>query len=150
MIICQYSELERYSPILNGLKQGIEVIEKLRDQGFPEGRFDFQEGFLMVIYGETKDYSNIEFESHRDWVDVQYILSGGEKAYYLPINELTSIKSYDKNNDIEFFHTKNNATPINATPGMVYIAFPEDGHMPARHIVNEATSYSKIIMKLHA
>jgi len=148
MIICKYSELKKYSPLLSCLDSGLACIEDLREKGFPTGRYEFEGGYLMVQRGETKPFAEDAFETHRKWIDVQYIIEGGEKAYYMPLEDLKPRVAYSDENDIEFFSAEKNWTTIEAYPGMVYVAFPEDGHMPVRMKSEVPSAYVKIVMKL--
>lgn len=148
MILCKYKDLEKYKEMLPYLEKGMVCVEELRTQGFPTGKYEFEGGFLMVQRGSTKDYDREAFESHRKFMDVQYMISGGEIMYYAPVDELESNREYDAGADIEFF-TENTGKELEIAirPGMVWVAYPQDGHMPCRH-KETANDYVKIVMKL--
>ena len=148
MIICEYSELKKYESILPMLEHALACVEELRGNGFPTGRHEYEGGFLFVQRGTTQPFSADLYEAHRKYIDIQYMIEGGETAYYAPINGLEVNKEYDEEKEVIFF-TKHGAkgTPMQITPGMCWVAYPEDAHMPCR-CGEESNDYLKIVMKL--
>ena len=149
MIICEYKDLIKYAPVLPFLENGLACIEKLREQDFPVGKYEFEGGFLMVQAGETKMFAADAYETHRNYIDVQYSIEGGEAAFFAPLSKLQPVKEYDPEGDIAFFSLNEEATKLVVRPGMCYIAFPEDGHMPCR-CQDVPNAFKKIVMKLPA
>ena len=148
MIICRYEDLGKYMPLLKCLDSALECVEQLRKRQIPSGCYDYEGGFLFVQRGETKEYEKNKFEAHRKYIDVQYMIEGGEEVVYSPLQHLKSIVPYNENHDIEFFESKEGQPVfININSGMCYVAFPEDGHMPCRY-KEFRQSYVKIVMKL--
>ena len=147
MIVCEYKELMKYETVLPHLKAGIECVEKLREEKFPAGTYEFDGGYLMVQRGCTGPFDEGRFETHRVYIDVQYMIEGGETAWYAPISDLEPENAYDEGKDIGFFRCKGDPTPVSIRPGMCWAAFPEDGHMPCRYR-KEPNKYVKIVMKL--
>lgn len=151
MIICEFAELGKYRTQLAHLDSALACVEALRAEGFPTGRHAYDGGFLFVQRGRTKPVAGGRFEAHRDYIDVQYMIEGGEHALYAPLHTLAEATDYDRQNDIVFLTEKPDCRPstLAVMPGMCYVAFPEDGHMPCRAIGAEQ-DYLKIVMKLPA
>lgn len=148
MILCEYTELKNYSSILPELPHALNCVEELRKQGFPTGRYEYEGGFLFVQRGTTKPYQSDAYEAHRKYIDVQYMIDGGEAAYYLPLDHTKESKAYDKMGDIAFYTpSEGDGTKLEIQPGMCWTALPSDAHMPCR-IKNMPNAYLKIVMKL--
>lgn len=149
MIICEYEELKNYETILKCLEHALECVEKLRKEQFPSGRHDYDGGFLLVQRGETKAYEKDSYEVHRKYIDVQYLIEGGEEVVYALFRRMKSVVPYNEADDIEFLEYEEEPAFLPVRKGMCYIAFPNDGHMPCRH-KELPKRYLKIIMKLPA
>lgn len=62
------------------LKEALACVEELRSQGFPTGRYEYEGGFLFVQHGSTKAFSADDYEAHKKYIDIQYMIQGGEIA----------------------------------------------------------------------
>lgn len=148
MIVCRFEELKKYEKILPKLNFALECVEKLRKEGFPTGRYDYEGGFLFVQRGTTKPFDENAYETHAKYIDVQYMIEGKEIAYYEPVERLTEYKIYDSEADIAFFQgEKENGTVLKIQQGMCWVAYPADAHMPCR-CQTKSGDYLKIVMKL--
>ncbi len=78
--------------------------------------------------GRGRDASPLE--SHRKFIDIQYVISGGDEMGWLPIDQCSDISMpYDPERDLAFFG--NDPTvwcPV--AVGQFAIFFPSDGHAP--------------------
>lgn len=105
-----------------------------------------------VVYAPVSDYitknpEDAVYESHRKYVDIQYVIAGKELiglAGPRDIQEVT--KPYDEMTDIEFMTVKN-STELQATPEKFFIFFPEDLHRPGVK-AGENTPVRKIVIKV--
>ena len=148
MIICSYENVMSYEKLLPYLKNGLDCVEVLRKQDFPTGKYPFEGGYLMVQRGSCKPYNPQAFEAHQKYIDVQYMIQGGEIIYYAASKNLMPVDGYKEKEDIEFFEcTPGKEVVLTISPGTVWVAFPEDGHMPVRYKEKENESV-KIVMKL--
>lgn len=148
MILCDYQSLVKYKAQLPCLDQALACVETLRSKGFPDGRHEFAGGFLFVQRGYTKPVAEGRFEAHRKYIDIQYLIEGEEYALSAPVETLTAATEYDEHADIMFYDgAADSPSVMHIMPGMCYIAFPEDGHIPCC-TMNEARPYLKIVMKI--
>ncbi len=83
----------------------------------------------------TKEANENGYETHRDYIDIQYLLKGEEKVYCLPLEYLKETKAYDKAIDAAFYK-EGEVEPVELLLGNGYFAilFPQDGHMPQLYI----------------
>lgn len=89
--------------------------------------------FVIINDYETKPKETEPFEVHRQYIDVQYVVSGEEEFGYLPLANQTPSKPYfDKHDYAEFDFQSNqdDAAFIPLKAGMFALFFPGDIHMP--------------------
>ena len=78
----------------------------------------------------TKDDTAARYEAHREYIDLQYVISGRELIGLAPLSDVKDILvPYDAAKDIEFM-TVNQITNLTATPDRFFIFFPSDVHRP--------------------
>ena len=148
MIVCKYQELKTYDAVLPCLENALACVEKLREKGFPAGKHEYEDGFVVVLRGVTEPFDKTLYETHRKYLDVHYIVEGEETAYYEPMSALTCCKEYDEDGDIAFFASQDGSgSKIHAGPGMCWVAYPEDAHMPCRY-TGTPSEYLKLVIKL--
>ena len=89
--------------------------------------------FVIINDYETKPKETEPFEVHRQYIDVQYVVSGEEEFGYLPLaNQPPSKPYFDKHDYAEFDFQSNqdDAAFIPLKAGMFALFFPGDIHMP--------------------
>jgi YhcH/YjgK/YiaL family protein len=84
--------------------------------------------YAMVTEAPTKDLDSTKFESHRKYIDVQYVIDGEEKIAVQPVANATVTEPYDDAKDIA--HYSGEGTVYTATPEAFFIFFPTDAHRP--------------------
>ncbi|MCD8127148.1 MAG: YhcH/YjgK/YiaL family protein [Clostridiales bacterium] len=144
MIVCPWKDISRYYGCLPGLKEAVELVNTLENPAV--GNYPLPTGRYMVQHITTKPEEGALFEAHRRFADVQYIVSGGgEDMKWAPLDTLTTVKPYDEGKDVE--KLSGEGITIHIPDGYVYIAFPEDGHMPGLGL-DGAREVDKIVIKL--
>jgi biofilm protein TabA len=112
-------------------------------------RHDLDGDNLFVIVSEynTKNPEDARFEAHRNYIDIQYVVSGSELIGIAPLASQDTVhQPYDSTKDIEFFSVKNGIT-AKATPANFFIFFPEDAHEPGLKIETN-TPVRKVVVKV--
>jgi len=85
---------------------------------------------LEQVYN-TKDRDNCFFESHKQYIDVQFILEGQEIIEVVNSSNLIISQPYSEEMDLIKYHDANTTvSPIVLQQGDVAIFFPKDAHMP--------------------
>jgi YhcH/YjgK/YiaL family protein len=96
-----------------------------------EGRhtLDGEELFALVQRYRTKPICKAQWEAHRRYVDVQYVIQGTERMGYAPLDSrLTIQQPYDAAKDIAFFDAQGDLFEVRA--GMFVLFGPQDVHAP--------------------
>lgn len=102
----------------------------------------------IVSEYETKEVNEYGYEAHKEYIDVQYLISGCEKICSLPLEYLQETKAYNKEVDAAFY-VENEVKPQQMLLGNGYFAimFPQDGHMP-QLCVSEPLKVKKVVVKV--
>lgn len=87
------------------------------------------------------------FESHVQFIDLQYIASGQECIEWEPIESLQEKAAYDSTNDVTLYHRTTRSTTLLMTPGRWAIFLPHDGHMPNIQI-GHSIEVHKVVIKI--
>lgn len=97
----------------------------------PPGKYaiDGENVFAIIAEAEKKDFAATKWESHRQYQDIQMVISGAEKMGVAPIPTLKPAQNYDAAADL-IFYTGDGGDFYMAEPGTFFIFFPQDGHRP--------------------
>ncbi|MFI3229704.1 MAG: YhcH/YjgK/YiaL family protein [Bacillota bacterium] len=104
------------------------------DGNEPEGiiPIDGEEVYAMVFNAaKTTPINHDEWETHRNYIDVQYLADGLEKFGVADITEFDTHYGYKK--DIEFHQGNETMNILTFKTGEFLILFPNDAHMPSRN-----------------
>ena len=81
-----------------------------------------------VTENPTKEFDKTNWESHRKYIDMQYVVQGAEKIGVAPMDKATLTKPYDEARDNANYSAEGKL--YEARPGTIYIFFPQDVHRP--------------------
>ena len=77
----------------------------------------------------TKAYDESRYESHRKYVDLQYLISGVERILVLDASKCNPLTEYDDKKDI-IFYSKEEGKEYILRKGQGVILYPTNAHMP--------------------
>lgn len=143
MIICAYQDLMRYAPVVKGLEEAIETINGLTE--FENGKVYplSGENRIIIFNGQTSPVERAE--AHREFLDVQCILKGKEVMGWADVAKCRLDGEFDTQKDVGWY--EGDIQFIDIPAGYCYIVYPEDVHMPCRHL-DAPTEVVKAIVKL--
>lgn len=91
------------------------------------------------------------FESHRKYIDVQFVLQGEEFIETSCITQLDVSYPYDKDSDLIKYKIPPVASRLLLQEGMGAIFFPTDGHMPGLRVNSQKpVRVMKAVVKVRA
>jgi biofilm protein TabA len=110
-----------------------EAFTYLKDhdlEQLPAGKYviDGENVFATVTEGPNKDFDKTGWESHRKYVDLQYIIKGAEKIGIAQVSKAEVIRPYEEARDAANYKTEGEY--VIAKPGTFYLFFPQDAHRP--------------------
>jgi YhcH/YjgK/YiaL family protein len=107
---------------------------------------DGQDLFAIVNEYDTISPDNEQMESHKKYIDIQYIVSGAERIGHDLLQGQTPSKAYDEEKDFMLFGEKPTFFSV-LQQGMFAVFFPHDLHMP--NIKVDAPSFvKKVVIKV--
>lgn len=96
----------------------------------------------------TKEVNEYGYEAHREYIDIQYLITGEEKICCLPLEYLQETKPYNEENDAAFYKEATfKSQELIIGNGYLTILFPQDGHMP-QMCVKEPSTVKKVVVKV--
>ena len=112
----------------------------------PEGRVDIEgdDIFAVVMKGFGKPREDARMETHRRYIDIQYIVEGEDLMGWMPLAESRAPLGYDDKKDVEFYKDRP-ACWLNVRQGQFVVFFPADVHAPT---ANEGQPFTKIVVKV--
>jgi len=84
--------------------------------------------YASITEGPSKAPEVAKWESHRKYIDLQYVIRGAEKIEVMPLASATVTEPYNETKDAA--HYSGNGKYYTATPAMFYLFFPGDVHRP--------------------
>ncbi|RXJ83853.1 YhcH/YjgK/YiaL family protein [Arcobacter cloacae] len=118
-------------------------IQKLQDKNSLEYKSTYNIGldecnkivldensFVLEQAYITKDKKDCLFESHKKYIDIQYMFEGDEIMEVENINNLTLLKEYNESLDYANYSQSNNASILKIKENELAIFYPQDAHMP--------------------
>lgn len=132
MIYDVKENLKQYRGIGNNLDRAIEYLMHADFSGLDAGKYPLSgdEMFALLQIPETKKREYALWESHRQYIDIQFLLRGSEQIGFQKTKELAISKEYDFQKDITFYHENNQGFFVNLSSDSFVICFPTDAHMP--------------------
>jgi biofilm protein TabA len=145
MILDHLDNAARYSALNEGLSAGFGFLAQPNIEQLESGRYEIAGDRVYAIVDRTEGrrMDDALLESHRKYVDIQFIIAGSESIGWSPRKGLTTAVEYDAERDLEFHHGKP-ASLFLVPPGSFAIFLPTDAHMP---LIGEGPIH-KVVVKV--
>ena len=146
MIIDQLKNASMYYAVSPRLERALRYLEMMDLEGLAPDRYEIagDQVFAMVQEYDSKRMEEGLCEAHRNYIDVQYVVSGAEKMGYAATDKLTA-GEYDGEKD--FLPLEGEGEFLELTAGTFVILGPQDAHMPGMAIA-EPTPVKKVVVKV--
>lgn len=105
--------------------------------------------FYQVIETSTEEFEKRQPESHKIYLDVQFVVKGQEKIGITPLKSDYKVKEYIAERDLIFYKEVKDEGFIIAKENCVSIFFPEDVHKP-QIAVDTPSPEKKVVVKVKA
>ena len=142
--------IENYKKVHPRFEAAFEGLKKLIADNAEVGKhvIDGDNIYAMVQEYETKPLSEKKFEIHKDYIDIQYIISGEELMGYESLDKLTPMGDYKP--DAQLFYMNNSFDKINLCAGEYVVFFPNEPHAPGVAVNDVPSAVRKIVVKILA
>jgi len=136
----------RYTGLAENLPAALNYLLETDLASLPVGRTDIpgEKFYVLVQEYNTKPNEQGKWEAHRDYIDVQYVLSGRERMGFANLKTM-QLGEYIAEKDFQAMNGAGNYVDVFA--GSFVIFFPEDGHMPCL-CVDQPEAIRKVVLKV--
>jgi len=146
MILDKISNKDKYECLSPRIKVALDNITEVDYSSFEPGEYAIDEKniFALVSHYTTKSQSSAQFEAHKKYIDVQYMISGTEWVGYTPYTGQATCKTYHEEHDYALYDT--DGSFFKFSQGMFAIFFPDDLHKPST--AEQASEVKKLVIKV--
>jgi YhcH/YjgK/YiaL family protein len=129
------------------IQRGLEFLQSVDVAALPLGRvgIDGEKLFALPQEYQTRQESGCDWEAHRKYIDIQFLVTGRERIDYAPRYQLQMTSPYDAEKDRANF--KGEGSSLILAEGMFAIFFPEDAHRPCM-AAGDSGPVKKIVLKV--
>lgn len=152
MIYDNIKNCEKYYGVNKYFEKGFEFIKEAVAQDLPEGKYEIEgkELYASIQEYNTKNAEDCKSEGHRNYIDIQYIVSGVEAMETFDISKAVIKSEYNDVKDVEFYEHCPMAATVVAETGEYAIFFPNDIHRPGMAYNKKNAPLKKIVVKVKA
>jgi YhcH/YjgK/YiaL family protein len=132
MVLTTLPDAGFYEALTPGLDLGFEFLRRPDLAELAPGRYDIDGDrvYAMVLKNDGRGHDGCKREAHRDYLDIQYVISGVDEIGYKPIADCHQPQGeYDPAKDVVLFDDEPDAW-IAVGPGQFVILWPKDMHAP--------------------
>lgn len=150
MIIDKLENAEFYYGLGEKYKKALEFLKNTDMKNLENGKheIDGDEIFVAVQDYQTKSENEAEFEAHKKYTDIQFIITGEEKLGYGNIKDFSPTTNYDEEKDLVFLKNNESKNEFATAKENYFLIFaPQDAHMPCISI-NESSYVKKAVVKI--
>ena len=130
------------------LADALAYMESLNFDDLELGKHVINDDFYLLVQKyDSKDPDKSRFESHKNYVDIQYVVEGKESIEIAPVTIMEVEEAYIPERDVEFYKDTEQAAKFVLTNGGYAILYPTDAHKPGVR-VGESVPVKKYVGKV--
>ena len=130
MIVDRLSFAKNYYGLGERIKTAFQYLETHDFSSMKKGEYPIRgkELYLIIARYLPRNKETALWEAHRKYIDIQYIVQGGDVMGYTPLDRVTVTQAYDA--EIDALLGTGEGDFLNTSPGMFYLFDIQDAHMP--------------------
>jgi YhcH/YjgK/YiaL family protein len=146
MIIDSIFNSSIYESVNKNFKLAFDFIKSTDLKGLEVGKhpIDGKNVFAAVSEYNQKSAEDAKWESHNNYIDIQFMITGSEVIGYSAVGNCEAKEEYNSEKDITFLHKPEQADYATIDTCKFAIYFPQDAHQPG---IGNA-SVKKIVVKV--
>ncbi len=131
MILDTLGNAAKYAGLKIGLSEAFGFLDQPGLADLPDGKYEIfgDRVYAIIAHENGRCVSDGELEGHRKYIDIQYVISGGESMGWSPREGLVNSTEYDAEKDLEFFEGEPESI-VRVPPGSFIVFLPTDAHLP--------------------
>jgi YhcH/YjgK/YiaL family protein len=149
MIVATLEECERQAALTPRLRMAFEYLRSVRNDP-PTARvaLDCDRVYALPATYETRSELTWTYEAHRTYIDIHYVVNGGETIGCADLASLRETTPYDSAKDAVLGQVPpGQATLVRLMPGQAAVLYPTDAHSPG-HALESLAPVLKVIVKV--
>jgi len=149
MIVDSIEKVNYYGISHRNLMKAFEWVKSVDVKNLELGTINIDGDKIFAIVQQYKTGLPMDryIETHRRYVDIQYVIEGKEKFLVKPIFDQAIEIPYEEENDVIFYKQKTPLSEIVLEEDMFAIFFPDDAHMGGIQIDSPA-EIKKMVIKV--
>ncbi len=150
MVFDNLKNRELYYGMHPRFKEAFDFIRRAIAENLPVGKYeiDGKELWASVQEYTSKLYDDAKAEAHKNYIDIQFIVSGIEVIEGFDISKATPKSDYNDVKDVMFYEDNKNADKGILTDNEYGIFFPHDVHKPGICLGGNQDTVKKIVVKV--
>lgn len=148
MVIDQLKNGQLYAGMHHRLAQGLDYLRSMDLSKLADGKHEIDGKDLYLILGsaQTKPADQGKWEAHRQYADIQYVITGTERMGWAPLGAMKISKPYVEAED--YLLCEGDAgSYLEVAAGNFCIFLPDDAHMPGL-AVDRPAAVRKAVVKV--
>ena len=138
-----FKEIQKYFDVPD---EAIEFLNSASQSTENKKYFFSDDCYINVMNADTKAEASL-MEAHERFVDVQCLISGEEKIYFISKEGLAIQQPYSEAGDAALYDFAPESESVTYTSGEAVVLYPEDAHLPNR-AAGEPRRIKKAVMKV--
>lgn len=148
MIFTDIEGLAKYASVHPEFSAVCENAKKFIGTGLEKGKYPINDNvYAAVSYYDSKAPAQDGFENHRNYIDIQCIVSGTEEIH-VATKDLVIAKEYVAEKDVEFYKNPESYTTVTLHAGDALVLFPTEAHRPGVMTKKGSEKISKVVFKV--
>lgn len=147
MILDTIENADQYKLLGKRMATALDYMKTADLSTIDPGKYEIEGSdiFALVQDYETKNRLECKLESHRKYIDIQYLLKGREFVGHALLNNQKPVKEYSAEDDYMLFSEESSFFELK--PGMFAIFHPSDLHMPSVY-EKQPEKVRKVVIKV--
>ncbi len=145
MIYDIYENKNLYSEM--GYEKAFDFIKRVEEENLPAGRYEIDGDIVYGVVSEYDTKTEIVYEAHKKYIDVQYVVSGHENICWKNLKDCKATTEYNPEKDCGLYEATQPVV-LNMPKGSFAVLFPEDAHAPGIAHNGEVSEVKKIVVKI--
>jgi len=141
-------DLKKYP---GAIQRAVTYLKETDFENLADGVYEI-EGKMMyaqVFTYTSKPAKEAKPELHRNYLDVQFWISGEELCGVAPANGVGKCIEEIDERDLYFYDGVENESFLHAVKGCFAVFFPNDVHRPGCCLNDQPLTYRKVVVKVH-
>lgn len=136
-----------YDTVHPGVARGLRYLAETDFSKLPDGRqeIDGDRVFANLQSYETKPVNETP-EGHKEYIDIQYLISGVELVGVAPLNTMTDVAEAHPERDLWLYH--GSSEPLTIGNGRFLALWPGDAHAPCIAVDGIPAAARKCVVKV--